>query len=192
MEDDQRDANEDIPYGQQVRLCVDNADIAIKNERPISVEHVRRDELRKKAEPFIRLMTAEDIRPPSPDELMMGVAYTQALSSMCYKRQVGAIIRDENATVLGVGCNNNPPPLDPCHLQWGECYRDIYKRDLFEDLKKNARCQKCELPLNGNLSPDYKCSNCGFDVDRYYVRDKALSRCTALHAEETAIINAGR
>ena len=193
LEDEERDSNEDIPNGQQVRLCVDNADIAIRNYKPLRVEHTRKDELRKKAEPLIALVTGENTRPPSPEEYMMAVAYTHALSSMCYKRQVGAVIQDENGIVLGVGCNNNPSPLDPCHLQWGECYRDIYKRDLFEDLKKNARCPKCGLPLNGNLTTDYKCKgkDCGFDVDKYYVRDRALSRCSALHAEESAIINAG-
>ena len=191
MEDEERDANEDIPNGQQVRLCVDNADIAIRNYKPIRVEHTRKDELRIKAEPLIALVTGENTRPPSPEEYMMAVAYTHALSSMCYKRQVGAVIQDENGMVLGVGCNNNPPPLDPCHLQWGECYRDIYKRDLFEDLEKNAQCPKCVKPLKGNLSIDYKCKQCGFDVDKYYVRDRALSRCSALHAEEAAIINSG-
>jgi len=193
LEDDERDTNEDISYGQQVRLCVDNADIAITSDKHFAPEHARKSELRKKAEPLIRLLTGEDVRPPSPWEYMMVAAYAQALSSKCYKRQVGALIHDENGIVLGVGCNHNPSPLDPCHSQYGECYRDIYKRELFEDLKKNAHCPKCGLPLNGNLSADYKCKgkDCGFDVDRYYVRDRALSRCTALHAEEAAIINAG-
>ncbi|GAH73470.1 unnamed protein product, partial [marine sediment metagenome] len=179
------------PNGQQVRLCVDNADIAIRNYKPLRVERTRKDELRKKAEPLIRLITGEDTRSPSHEEYMMALAYTHALSSMCYKRQVGAVIEDANGVVLGAGCNNNPAPLDPCHLQWGECYRDIYKRELFDDLKLNAHCPSCKKPLNGNLTTDYKCGYCGFDVDKYYVRDRALSRCSALHAEESAIINAG-
>lgn len=192
LDDYERDANEDISYGQQVRLCVDNADITIKNERYFDPEHARKDELRKKAEQFIPYVAGQDIRPPNIEESMMAAAYTQALSSLCYKRQVGALIHDENGIVLGVGCNNNPPPLDPCYLQWGECYRDIYKRDLFEDLEKDAICcPKCTKPLKGHLSADYKCTNCGCDVDKYYVRDRALSRCTASHAEEAAIINVG-
>lgn len=191
LDDEERDANEDIPNGQQVRLCVDSADIAIRNDKPVRVEYTRKEKLRKKAEPLIGLVMGNIIRPPSHDEYMMAVAYAHALSSMCYKRQVGAVIEDENGIVLGAGCNNNPAPLDPCHLQWGECYRDIYKRALFEDLEENAQCKKCGKPLKGNLTTDYKCGYCGFDVDKYYVRDRALSRCSALHAEESAIINAG-
>jgi len=186
--DDDRDANEDISNGQQVRLCVDNADIAIRNERHVRVEHARKEELRKKAEPLIELVTGVNTRSPSLEEYMMAVAYTHALNSMCYKRQVGAVIQDENGNVLGVGCNNNPPPLEPCHLQWGECHRDMYKRDLFEDLKANTKCIMCGRPLKDTLSTDYKCE-CGFDADKYYVRDKALSRCSAPHAEEAAINN---
>ena len=188
QDDDERDANEDISNGQQVRLCVDNADIAIKNDKHIRVEYTRKDELKKKAEPLIKLVTGENIRPPSLEEYMMAVAYTHALNSMCYKRQVGAVIQDENGMVLGVGCNNNPPPLEPCHLQWGKCYKDIYRSNLFEDLKKNTKCIKCGQPLKDTLSTDYKCK-CGFDADKYYVRDRALSRCSASHAEEAAIIN---
>lgn len=189
--DDARDANEDIVHGQQVRLCVDNADVILLNDKHFEPIHYRKEFLKNKVEPYINLVAGNDKRPPSPDEYMMAVAYTHALSSSCYKRQVGAVIHDGTGTILGVGCNNNPKPLEPCHTQWGECYRDIYKKELFEKMKKNMTCPQCSKPLKDNLSADYKCNSCNADMDSIFIPDKALSRCTASHAEEAAIINVG-
>jgi deoxycytidylate deaminase len=188
--DDERDANEDIPYGQKVQLCVDTADISIRNESNFDPKHKQKEEREKKTWPYIELVTGKYMRPPSPDESMMAVAYAKALSSLCYKRQVGAVIHDENGTVLGVGCNENPAPLGPCYDQYGECYRDLHKKRIFEGLV-NTKCPKCDDILGANLLPPYRCTKCGFNLDKYYIRDKALSRCTALHAEESAIINVG-
>lgn len=181
---------EDIDYGQKVQLCVDSADISIRNEEHFPAEHKQKEELWKKANYYIGLVTEKELMPPTPDESMMALAYTQALSSQCYKRQVGAVIQDENGTILGVGCNRNPPPLGPCYEEWGECNRDTYKRDFFKGLT-HTPCPKCNQALAGNLTPDYKCNNCGFNLDKYYIKDRAISRCTALHAEEAAIINVG-
>jgi len=98
--DDERDANEDISYGQKVQLCVDSADISIKNEKNYPLKYKQREELYKKIKPYIDLVTGIEIRPPSPDESIMAIAYTKALSSSCYKRQVGAVIQNENGIVL--------------------------------------------------------------------------------------------
>ena len=50
-------------------------------------------------------------------------------------------------------------------------------------------------PICGNQFDDFKypyyCPNCNKNIYRYIMRDRALSRCCALHAEERAIINAG-
>ena len=189
-DDDERDANEDAPYGQKVQLCVDDADISIRNESYFAPKHKQREELDKKIWPYIELVRGKDVRPPSPDESMMAMAYTKALTSSCYKRQVGAVIHDENGTVLGVGCNENPIPLGSCYDEWGECYRDLYKKRILEGLA-NTKCPKCDKVLGPSLLPPYKCIECGFNIDKHYIRDKAMSRCTALHAEESAIINVG-
>jgi len=190
QEDDERDALEDIGYGQRVQLCVDNADISIRNERHFTPKHKQKEELIKTIDPYLKNVTGEEIRPPTPDESMMAMAYTKALSSSCYKRQVGAVIVDENGSVLGVGCNENPQPIGPCYEEYGECYRDLYKKEFFDSLK-GTRCPKCNNILDNDLSPGYKCKNCGFNLDKYYIKDRAISRCTALHAEEAAIINVG-
>jgi len=190
MNDDATDAYEDMPYGQKVQLCVDNADIAIRNDVHYGPDYQQMEELGRRFGPFLRVATAEDTRTPSFDESMMALAYTKALSSSCYKRQVGAVICDEDGTVLGVGCNDNPYPLAPCFEQWGECLRDRYKSQLFDDLE-HTRCPDCGEELGGKISPEYRCEACGFNLDAYYVRDKALGRCSALHAEEAAIISVG-
>ena len=54
-----------------------------------------------------------------------------------------------------------------------------------------TQCPKCLEVLESNVSPDYKYHQCGFNLEKHYFPDGAISRCTALHAEESAIINVG-
>lgn len=52
---------------------------------------------------------------------------------------------------------------------------------------KTALCPECKKPLN--YSFDFKCKtkNCNRKLDACFIPDKALSRCTALHAEARAL-----
>jgi deoxycytidylate deaminase len=187
-DDEERDQFEDMSYGQKVQLCVDNADVVLINEKPHRTKIKQEEELFEKLRPYIDLITGETVRSPTPKESFMAIAYAKALNSRCYKRQVGAVIVDDNGNILGMGCNENPTPLGSCDEEWGECYRDIYKKDILESLK-DVNCPKCGKPISQRL-PNGKCE-CGVNLDKYFIRDRAISRCTALHAEETAIMNAG-
>jgi len=190
--DDKRDAFEDIEYGQKVQLCVDNADISIRNEDHFDVPHKQREEVVKNVEPYINLIHYRTgLRPPTYHESMMAIAYTKALNSSCYKRQVGAVITDENGDVLGIGCNENPRPLGACTEVFGECYRDIYKKQVFDTVIRGTPCPACREEISDDASIEFKCSKCREDLTKYYIQDRGISRCTALHAEESAIINVG-
>lgn len=188
--EDIRDAYEDLDYGQKVQLCVDDADIAIVNDNYYEARHAQKSKLMDKVEPYIKLISGQDPRSPSPKESMMALAYSIALRSSCYKRQVGAVIVDDNGMVLATECNENPPFLGSCSDAYGECYRDLFKRRALEEIEDIESCPKCQEKLKDNISSELKCKKCGYDLDRHFIRDRALSRCTALHAEETAIINA--
>lgn len=52
------------------------------------------------------------------------------------------------------------------------------------------KCPECNRKLKVLTYP-YKCPHCKENLYKKYVRDRALGKCTALHAEEKAIINAG-
>lgn len=185
--DDERDRGEDVPYGQQVELCVDEAAIMIKNDDSYPDKPSIMIKLQEKIEPFVRLLSGSELRTPEDDEFFMSMAYTASLNSKCFKRQVGAVVVDANKNVLGVGFNENLKPHLPCVENPGDCHRDIYKRQYFQKLKddKTAVCPQCKKALS--YSPEFKCKNCSTKLDAYYIPDKALSRCTALHAEARAL-----
>ncbi len=187
--DDERDKNEDgIVFGQQVALCVDDADVLIRNDTsPMRTsETANRKVLQGKLADPISLFKG-DLRPPGPEESFMSIAYGASLMSQCFKRQVGAVILDERGGVVSIGYNENPTPLKPCSKQFGDCYREIYIENEMQTIRK---CPECDKRLV-KLPYPYKCPFCGENLYKKYVRDRALSKCTALHAEEKAIINAG-
>jgi len=191
--DDRRDKyDERTEYGQQVELCVDDADVIIDNDKLYPTDSVQIGKLADKINPYINLVKGELKRPPSPTELYMGIAYTASLMSQCIKRHVGALIVDEkNDAVVSVGYNETPPGIEPCEIKYRQCSRDIYKMKYFDKLENSGqKCPKCDVVLK-DLKAPFLCSSCGFDLDKYFISDKALDRCAALHAEEKAILNIG-
>ena len=193
--DDERDKYEErIDHGQQVELCVDSADILINHYKNFPNEDIAVDKLKIKIEDYIHLITGEKKRSPYPMESYMNHAYTAASNSKCLKRMVGAVLIDEkNNVILSSGHNEVPQArvTEACLVKFaGRCYRDIYKENYFRELeKKGQTCPKCEEKLE-NITYPFHCK-CGFDLDKYFIRDKALNRCRALHAEEKALLSLG-
>jgi deoxycytidylate deaminase len=191
--DDSRDKyDERTEYGQQVELCVDNADVLIDNERSFPTQDVQIDKLKDKIYPYISLVKGDVTRPPTLFELYMAIAYTASSSSQCMKRHVGAVIVDEkNDAVVSVGYNETPPGIEPCKIKYKQCSREIYKMKYFQKLESlGEKCPKCGELIKDSRSP-FLCRKCKFNLDKYFISDKALDRCAALHAEEKAILNVG-
>ena len=190
--DDKRDKyDEKTKFGQNVDFCVDDADVLIDNDKDYPTDDVAIDKLKDKILPYINLMKGDLSRTPNPLEMYMGIAYTASLQSRCVKRRVGAVIVDEKYNaILSVGYNENPHPIEPCLSKYNQCYRDVYKVQYFKHLEKlKTKCPQCGAELK-NLKPPFLCK-CGFDLDKWILSDKAMNRCTALHAEEKAILNIG-
>jgi deoxycytidylate deaminase len=190
--DDRRDKyDERTKFGQTVDFCVDDADVLIDNDRAHPTPEVAIGKLKDKILPYVNLMKGDLSRTPSPLELYMGLAYTASLQSKCVKRRVGAVIVDEKYNaILSVGYNENPHPMESCVTKYHQCYRDIFKAKYFKHLENlGQKCPKCDMQLK-DLKPPFLCK-CGFDLDKNLVGDKAMNRCTALHAEEKAILNIG-
>jgi len=190
--DDRRDKyDEKTRFGQTVDFCVDDADVLITNDGTYLTPEVAIDKLKEKIRPYVELMKGDLSRTPNPLELYMGIAYTASLQSKCIKRRVGAVIVDEKFNaILSVGHNENPDPIEACVTKYHQCRRDIYKTTYFRHLEKlKQKCPACHRQLK-DLRPPFVCK-CGFDLDKNLVGDKAINRCTALHAEEQAILNVG-
>lgn len=190
--DEKRDKyDEKSKFGQSVDLCVEDADIVISNKLDWQDEEIAIDNLRAKIAPYIGLIKGDLGITASPLEMNMAIAYTASLSSKCVKRRVGATIVDEkNNTILSVGYNENPHPIEPCIVKYQRCYRDHYKNQFFKQLEKlKTPCPECGELLKDLKSP-FHCEKCGSDLDKKY-KNRIMDRCTALHAEEKALLNAG-
>jgi len=192
--DDERDKDEELVYGQQVQLCVDNADIVVSNEASYNSKPAAVGALKSKIEEYLSLLDGSKLRSPTQAEAAMAAAYTYSLRSLCIKRQVGAVIADTNGKVISVGYNENPEPVAPCIKQFHGCYKDDWLHQHLDlQLKKSgSKCYTCQesIPNISILGQTYKCPNCKTSFIRMYAPDRGMSRCTAIHAENMAIMNA--
>jgi deoxycytidylate deaminase/dephospho-CoA kinase len=188
--DDNRDKNEEgLEYGQQVALCVDDADILIRNDTDdmIRTKSAWKERLSIRINKYMKIFEG-DLQLPNEQETFMSMAYTASLKSHCFKRQVGAVIVDLMGKVVSVGYNDNPASLQSCIDGFYGCFRDAYMDELMKVLKF---CPECGKQLIDFKYP-YECPGCQKNVCRQVIRDRALGRCSALHAEERALLDSGR
>ncbi len=194
-DDDERDRNEETDYGQQVELCLDKADILISNQGPVSLPGFKRKIL-----DYSDLVLGTKRRAATQAETLMSMAFSSSHGSQCLKRHVGALITDSRGQVIGVGYNENPLGTKPCVEEptyGNRCYRDILRNSHFEDLaKRGARCPKCGEPLKQIIGPPWRCTSClqkeeKTNLESFFFPDRAMSWCTAVHAEVSAILAAG-
>jgi deoxycytidylate deaminase/dephospho-CoA kinase len=201
-DDDRRDQNEDFDWGQSVQRCVDDADYVYYNNEHLVVEldegenpdtgKIER-KLKDQAKDFVPLMKEEtECRPPRPEEIQIAAAYAQSHSSTCLKRHVGAVItvgRDGQQFPISMGFNENPPNIRTCKSE-AACYKD-------EDMnsKLQARGKEIFCPLCGkrhkNLSDPWICKNCRTSLKIWLHPNRNMELCTAIHAEERAILSLG-
>jgi deoxycytidylate deaminase len=194
VDDDTRDRDEETIEGQQVQLCVDLADVFINNTEDRSAKQIA-EHFIPKLEEYVGLLTGDQPRYASQLELLMNMAYSSANSSKCIKRQVGAIVASPDGEVLAVGYNENPDAIRPCidNAEFdNRCYRDNVRDEHFRRLAAtNALCPKCKEPVQAETVPAWRCQKCGSNLaNDFFFPDRAMKWCTALHAEERAIINA--
>lgn len=188
--DDIRDQIEsDLPYGQQVQLCVDDTDIVISNQVECHSKQEAIRTIQSRAEPYLGLITNEQLRYPSADEVMMSVAYIQATRSRCIKRQVGAVIVDDDDNIVSVAFNENPPPIEPCQPR-EVCEKDSKMLGRLEALE-GSDCPRCGSKLP-TIEPPYRCTSCGVSLKEALFPDRGMQWCPAMHAEDSAIRQAPR
>lgn len=193
--DDLRDQGEEGPEGQQVGLCVDSSDAIIDNSSAVTLEAYT-----QKVLDTADLLTRREVRAPSPHEIRMHTAFSQSHSSRCLKRHVGAVVIASDQEVAGVGYNENPLTMHPCvdePTYEGRCFRDIVRNRQFVALVASAtRCPSCAEPLEPVTGPPWHCAACrragkATDLERYFFPERAMNWCTAIHAEDRALRNAG-
>lgn len=201
--DNENDRDQEELHGQQVALCVDLADALIINSDEVTLA-----ELRGKLVDFEKVVTGKEPRYPNPLETLMNFAYSAAHGSKCLKRQVGAVVVDaapgEMGEIVGQGFNENPRSTAPCvdevrygadpkARQRGSCYRDIVRAKSLRELAKDGtRCPSCGAPIaEPSPTPPWNCGECGNNLESYFWPERAMTLCTAIHAEAEALSSAG-
>jgi deoxycytidylate deaminase/dephospho-CoA kinase len=202
--DDKRDKDEEVAYGQQVQLCVDASDVLIVND-----DLVTQAVLREKLISFTAVVTGEKPRYALPIEILMNMAYSASHGSKCLKRQVGAVLVDAEpgkmGEMVGTGFNDNPAQTAPCVEEpeygadpakgvLGKCFRDMVRFDSFVKLSNEKRlCPSCgTLIAMPSANPPWRCAYCGTHLEDFFWPERAMSWCTAIHAEVAALFAAGR
>ncbi len=177
---DQRDEQEDVPHGQEIKRCNYLADIIVDNSTPLPEPKEReRDRffnafVNDYIHPVRKVRKGEPAldRPPTVHETLMTMAYCASKRSSCLKRQVGAVIayirrikdgrlqanqsgdeRDLPFQIVSCGYNDIPAGTPCAFSPWQGCYRD----HLLEDHAKVVKyCPNCGAILPARL----KCPHC--------------------------------
>lgn len=175
-QDDKRDSNERVEYGQRVTDSFRMADVVLLNNENIVKGNNNEKIFLAKLERNICLIEGKESFAPTYIETNMAIAYAASMRSSCLKRKVGAVIVDITGDVFSSGYNEVPAANDTCKCEYGMCYRDKLKQDYQENLKAIIKNQK-------ERDESYALFKKNF---------KILDYCRALHAEENAILNVAR
>jgi len=172
---DRRDIGEDSIHGQQVRLCMDFADVVLRNNEQILDLNVpgQTRELELIIARYHTLFSSEEVETPTPTEFLMGVADNAAMLSWCIKRQVGAVLCSQDKEVIAVGQNNPPPASNPCRSEYNKCYRSYVREN------RPYKCSECDDVITA-----IECPHCNKELNRRSLAGKELDYCRSVHAEE--------
>lgn len=202
VSDNEDDKDQENVFGQQVQLCVDQADVLIDNESDVPLA-----QLRTKLIANLELVTGTRPRYAGAAEIFMNLAYSSSHGSKCLKRQVGAVLVASPPNVIGeviaVGFNENPLGTSPCveerkygadpgQNKPGRCFRDIVRHESFTQLARAKRlCPACGTAIGEYATaPPWVCSGCSVNLENFFWPERAMTKCTAVHAEVQAILAA--
>lgn len=183
---DQRDVDEEIENGQQVKKCNYLSDIIINNDKDFADNSdgetkFFQEIITNYINPIIIISKGEKLppdHPPKISETLMTIAYCASKRSSCTKRKVGSVIahivefrklegkvkRPEDHIkfqVVSSGFNEVPLGTTPCALDDdvtnSRCQRDYLKKTFSKEFKYCPNCGG-KIPKDADLS--YQCSNC--------------------------------
>lgn len=171
-QDEKRDKEEDVDYGQQVTKCFERADYIIINNDDITENNDADKLMGQDVLRFLKLVDRDSSLDPYVDETAMASAYAASHRSSCLKRKVGAIIMDKAGGIFSSGYNEVPPNTKTCRQKCGQCYRGHLRTEF-----RN----KIDVIIQDSTKTDLV-------YDEFKNNIKLMDYCRALHAEENAIL----
>ena len=201
-DDDRRDQNEDFKWGQSVQKCVDDADYVYYNNEDHAVlvdgsntpntDKIKRI-FKEQAKDFVPLMMGDvSPRTPRPEEVEITAAYAQSHASRCLKRHVGAVITigiNGQEHPISMGFNENPSGIRTCYDE-NACYKDENMTAKLSKRGEEIYCPSCGKE-HRNLEKPWICVQCGANFKEWLYPNRNMVLCTAIHAEERAILSLG-
>lgn len=175
-------------YHQNVKACIEKADIHIDNSEKQNEKYYLTQQLVK----YIVLMNHPGLVTPTHVERCMQMAFNARLNSGCLSRQVGAVITDENYSIKAVGWNEVAEGQVSCALRDLCDYRIEDKKCFSKFEIENAEFRavidklyalKIDKKREGLPLPYcFKDIKMGLDNQRNQVHTRSL------HAEENAFL----
>lgn len=190
-EDDKHRTIKEIHTHQDVRKCLEAADIFIAND-----ENDNYDKIKSQLVRYLSLIMHPGIVPPTAIERCMQIAHTSKLNSGCISRQVGAVVTDNEFAIKAVGWNNTPRGQVPCILRNFDDLMRLdkaslpfssyeQKNDKFrEHLKESVLFKKSKQLTEKGLNACY----CFKDAQNTLESQKNQVHTRSLHAEENAFL----
>ncbi|WP_321276243.1 hypothetical protein [Thiomicrorhabdus indica] len=201
-------ANIDYFTSQNIRDCIQKADIHISNDGQ-NLDSCK-ETLYRKIIKYTSLIMHPGLITPSQDEKMMQIAYTAKLNSGCLSRQVGAAVTNFNGSLVSIGWNSVAQGQTPCLLRNKvellrivEKEQDLEKYSAYSDFEKSTEfsdaIQIYSKPITDEDKPinpfkeeySYKGLNQSFCFKSIYNKhedDKNQVHTRSLHAEENAFL----
>jgi deoxycytidylate deaminase len=187
----QDDEEDGLENGQKVRDTMHQADFFVRNDA------LNEDRLRAALSRYLKIIFNVGVNTPTLDEIAMYNAASQASTSACLSRQVGAAIFSHADELIGVGANDVPKfrgglycSEDGEHdhrcfkLTGGICFNDDHKSRLYSAIVRELR--KDEV-----LDPAVSVDQVIAALKRTDIRN-LIEYSRAVHAEMEAIISVAR
>ena len=145
----------------------------------------------------------------------MNLAYASASASACLKRSVGAVVVRPGGErqmaidntmqtirrsdqIVSTGYNENPDWMQPCYNRYEACFRDLWMEEQLLQIAPR-RCPSCGAAIapiqddDGSRRYPLMClaEGCKASLKRMFFPGRAMTHCTAVHAEQRAIRSSG-
>ena len=190
----ERDADEEIRFGQQLTKTFHLADLFVEiSNLGDSVEA----DIEAQVARYFDLLFGREIVTPTQNEYGMYLAYSASLRSSDLSRQVGAAVFSSSFDVLGVGCNEVPAPHGGQYWNDENADRDVERgEDANTVLEFECLREILELTVDGwEEMPDEEKIELLQRTSREWSHTRLMNLTEfgrPVHAEMEAILSAGR
>lgn len=184
---------EDIFVRQNVKKCIELADIHIFNPRNEVKNH---NILTAQLAWYFALMHHPGLVSPTAMERAMQIAFCAKSNSGCISRQVGAVIANSDNSIKAVGWNDVPSGQVPCALRSVSGALKHFDERVYSDYERNNEefrntlASKFDSLIDQNVTllKGRNISYCFKEVKNSIENEGNQVHTRALHAEENAFL----